>query len=86
MLYSPYSICLFQASVHCGSIYISAWASALLVSTGWAMREPQSVGRVTDENSHAFFVYTINHQYFVRIREFPDLLMNTTVIWKILEK
>ncbi len=35
--------------------YISAWASALLVSTGWAMPEPQSVGRVTGTDSHAFY-------------------------------
>ena len=25
-------------------LYISAWASALLVRTGWAMRRPQSAG------------------------------------------
>lgn len=34
----------------------SAWASALLVLIRWAMREPQSMGRVTDTDSHAFFV------------------------------
>ncbi len=27
--------------------YISAWGSALFVSTGWAMPEPQSVERAT---------------------------------------
>ena len=27
---------------------------ALLVLTGWAMPEPQSVGRVTDQTLHAF--------------------------------
>ena len=32
--------------------------SALLVSTNWAMREPQNVGRVTGTGSHAFlFIY-----------------------------
>lgn len=28
-------------------LYISAWALALLVSTGWAMRRPQNVKRET---------------------------------------
>lgn len=28
-------------------IFIHAWASALLVLTGWAMRSPPNVGRVT---------------------------------------
>ena len=36
--------------------YISAWASALLVLLSWAMRRPQSVGRVTGTDSRAFFV------------------------------
>ena len=35
------------------SVYISAWASKLLVQQSWAMRRPQSVGRVT-RRSHAF--------------------------------
>ena len=35
------------------AINISAWASALLVLTGWAMRRPQSVGRVTVTDSRA---------------------------------
>ena len=30
-----------------GLVYISAWASALLVRLNWAMRRPLSVGRVT---------------------------------------
>ena len=30
-----------------GVVYISAWASALLVRLNWAMRRPLSVGRVT---------------------------------------
>ena len=34
--------------------YISAWASALLVSTFRAMPEPLCVGRVTGTDSHAF--------------------------------
>ena len=35
------------------SVHISAWASTLLVQQSWAMRRPQSVGRVT-RRSHAF--------------------------------
>lgn len=35
-------------------VFISAWASALLVSTGWAMLEPQSVGRVTSQTPTLF--------------------------------
>ena len=35
------------------SVHISAWASMLLVQQSWAMRRPQSVGRVT-RRSHAF--------------------------------
>lgn len=38
------------------AINISAWASALLVLTGWAMRRPQSVGRVTVTDSRAFYL------------------------------
>ena len=40
-------------------IYISAWASALLVRQRWATRRPQAVGRVTGTDSHAFFVYVL---------------------------
>lgn len=36
-------------------VFISAWASALLVSTGWAMLEPQSVGRVTSQTPTLFY-------------------------------
>ncbi|MBR5432878.1 MAG: hypothetical protein IK117_00405 [Bacteroidales bacterium] len=36
-------------------LFISAWASALLVSTNRAMREPQAVGRVTDTDSTLFY-------------------------------
>lgn len=46
LVYSPY----FNKGVcaGCGGIvYISAWASALLVQLYRAMRRPQSVGRVT---------------------------------------
>ena len=39
--------------------YITAWASALLVSMMWAMRRPQAVGRVTCKDSHAFFMLLI---------------------------
>ena len=39
------------------TIYISAWASALLVLTCWAMPEPLYVGRVTCRLPRLFFVY-----------------------------
>ena len=38
-------------------LIISAWASALLVPAGRAMRRPQSVGRVTGTGSRALFLY-----------------------------
>lgn len=38
------------------SIYILAWASALLVLTSWAMPEPLNVGRVTGRFPR-FFLY-----------------------------
>ena len=38
------------------SVHISAWASMLLVQQSWAMRRPQSVGRVT-RRSHAFRLF-----------------------------
>jgi len=38
------------------SVHISAWASTLLVQQSWAMRRPQSVGRVT-RRSHAFRLF-----------------------------
>ena len=40
--------------------YISAWASALLVSTDRAMPEPQSVGRVTVQIPALFLFIAIN--------------------------
>ena len=40
-----------------GVVYISAWASALLVRLNWAMRRPQSVGRVTVRLPRFFRVY-----------------------------
>jgi hypothetical protein len=36
-------------------VYISAWASALLVQQWWAMRRPQAVGRVTVQTLTLFF-------------------------------
>ena len=42
-----------NASALC-AYYISAWASALLVSTFRAMPEPLCVERVTGTDSHAF--------------------------------
>lgn len=38
------------------AIYVSAWASALLVLSHRAMREPLYVGRVELVSSHVFFV------------------------------
>ena len=40
-----------------GVVYISAWASALLVRLNWAMRRPPSVGRVTVRLPRFFRVY-----------------------------
>lgn len=37
--------------------------SALLVLLYWAMREPRSMGRVTDTDLHAFFVIVIHQEY-----------------------
>ena len=47
-------LCAVHAGVH---IYISAWASALLVQLYRAMRRPLCVGRATGTDSRAFFVY-----------------------------
>ena len=41
-------------------LYISAWAFALLVSAGWAMRRPLVAGRVTGTDSRAFSFYMVN--------------------------
>ena len=49
---SPYKVGLVV-------LYISAWASALLVQTDWAMRRPQTVGRVTGTDSRAFFMFCL---------------------------
>ena len=46
--------------------------SALLVLLQWAMREPRSVGRVTDTDLHAFFVVV-----FLVLKRFYD---ETTII------
>ena len=42
----------------CLRMYISAWASALLVLTGWAMRRPLCVERVTVIGSTLFYLLT----------------------------
>ena len=55
VLFSPLCICIYM-QIWGGSIYISAWASALLVQLNWAMRRPRSVGRVTGTDSRAFFI------------------------------
>ena len=44
--------------VFCRCIHISAWASALLVQTNRAMREPRNVGRVTGTDSRTFLLLT----------------------------
>ena len=50
----PYAI---DACRYCGGfIYISAWGSALLVSTGRAMRRPQIVKRATVQDFTSFFM------------------------------
>ena len=41
-----------------GCIFISAWASTLLVQQCRAMRRPQNVGRVT-RRTHAFTFYKL---------------------------
>ena len=48
-----------KALTHVGLVvlYISAWASALLVQTDRAMREPLHAGRVTDTDA-PLFCYT----------------------------
>ena len=46
------------------SLYISAWASALLVQTTMGMQEPQGVGRVTSTDSRAFFIYRYRNYNF----------------------
>lgn len=52
---SKHSGCLrVNASALC-AYYISAWASALLVSTRWAMPEPLHVGRVTGQIPTLFY-------------------------------
>ena len=60
---------MFYTSLHCTRalmhgekcrrIYISAWASALLVQLYRAMRRPLCVGRATGTDSRAFFVYVL---------------------------
>ena len=45
-------VCLYYIRLY---IYISAWASALLVSTNRAMPEPLCVGRVTSMIPTLFF-------------------------------
>ena len=45
-VYSPAGGIPYYIRYANGAIYIQAWASALLVLTDWAMREPRSVGRV----------------------------------------
>ena len=42
-------------------IYISAWASALLVQTDWAMPEPLYVGRAAGWTPTLLFMYQPNH-------------------------
>jgi len=42
--------------------YISAWASALLVSTDRAMPEPQSVGRATVQIPALFLFKHVKHE------------------------
>ena len=43
-------------------IFISTWASALLVQLWWAMRRPQCVEQVTGTDSHAFSCMKIKNR------------------------
>ena len=58
MLYRTIIVSTSYVSIQCERIYISAWASALLVLLSWAMRRPLCVGRVTGTDSRAFSFYT----------------------------
>ena len=54
-----YTAFIAYASPHCAFIGVytyTAWASALLVLSDWAMRRPRSVGRATGTDSRAFSV------------------------------
>jgi hypothetical protein len=65
MFIIPKWMCLLTR-VHLG-VRISAWASALLVQQWWAMRRPQSVGRVTVQIPALFLFNT------VQIRPLPGI-------------
>ena len=43
------------------SVYISAWASTLLVQLHWAMRRPRFVGRVTGRIPR-FFYFAVSYE------------------------
>ena len=58
MLYQTNSVSAHKCAGMVRVYFISAWASALLVSTDKAMPEPQSVGRVTVQIPALFFLLT----------------------------
>ena len=47
----------------------TAWASALLVLTSWAMPEPRVVGRVTDGLPRSFCISVTNLCFTTMLRE-----------------
>ena len=59
------------------AINISAWASALLVLTGWAMRRPQSVGRVTVTDSRACIVQSVAQSLGLSKDDVASIVLNS---------
>ena len=53
--FAPFGI-MYVANPKGGLYKLIGVGSALLVLLYWAMREPRSMGRVTDTDLHAFFV------------------------------
>ena len=68
-----------------GDIYISAWASALLVLTVWAMRRPLRAGRQRYRLPR-FFVYMPNTFQSRPFRPGEFAGNNEKLIWKSLSK
>jgi hypothetical protein len=58
-LYKVEEFCM----MHLVYLHISAWASALLVSMKWAMRDALRVGRVTSTDTHVFCRHANNYSY-----------------------
>jgi len=68
-IYKHASLCLLAIGVYsctngnsgayCGVIYISAWGSALLVSTGWAFPGASGCEASDSAGLHVFFMPTL---------------------------